>query len=172
MSDLDLETRDPDGTASATGLGETTRPPLTRRAVLRGGVVATLGVAAVGTLAACGAGSGSAASPAPAGTTGGAGGAAGVLAKVADIPVGSAIVATGADGKPIVLAQPTAGTVVGMSAICTHMGCTVAPAGATLECPCHGSVFKAADGSNVSGPAPKPLPAVAVHVQGGDVLAG
>jgi Rieske Fe-S protein len=33
-------------------------------------------------------------------------------------------------------------------------------------------VFKAADGSNVSGPAKKPLPAVAVKVENGNVVAG
>lgn len=60
-----------------------------------------------------------------------------------------------------------------VSAVCTHLGCTVraeALANAqTVEsgggelrlthrflCPCHGSEYKG-DGSNVSGPAPKPL---------------
>jgi len=77
-----------------------------------------------------------------------------------------------AAGKPVILSQPTAGAVVAMTAICTHLGCTVAPAGAQLVCPCHGSVYKSADGSNVSGPAPKPLAAVTVHVVNGEVLAG
>lgn len=162
--DLDLDNRGTEGTDRARGAMSS--PELSRRVVLRGVGAVTLGVAAVGALAACGAGGGSAATPA------GSGAAEGVLAKVADIPVGGAISATGADGKPIILAQPTAGTVVGMSAICTHLGCTVAPDGAELVCPCHGSVYKAADGSNVSGPAPKPLPAVAVRVQNGEVLAG
>ena len=60
-----------------------------------------------------------------------------------------------------------------LSAVCTHLGCTVrAEALARVEettvngqalrlthrfmCPCHGSRYKG-DGSNVSGPAPKPL---------------
>ncbi len=60
-----------------------------------------------------------------------------------------------------------------ISAVCTHLGCTVrAEALPRVEtqdvegkplrithrflCPCHGSVYKG-DGSNVSGPAPKPL---------------
>ncbi len=58
------------------------------------------------------------------------------------------------------------------SAICTHMGRTVAPAGKQLQCPCHGSVYDAATGKNLSGPAPRPLSPVSVHVAGGEVVAG
>ena len=44
------------------------------------------------------------------------------------------------------------------SAVCTHLGCTVAhfQSDQKFHCPCHGSVF-AADGSVQHGPAPKPL---------------
>lgn len=44
-----------------------------------------------------------------------------------------------------------------ISAVCTHLGCTVSREGEGFHCPCHGSAFQA-DGSNVSGPAPRPLP--------------
>lgn len=45
-----------------------------------------------------------------------------------------------------------------ISAICTHLGCTVRwiPEANQYQCPCHGSVF-APDGKVVSGPAPRPL---------------
>jgi Rieske Fe-S protein len=43
-----------------------------------------------------------------------------------------------------------------MSAICTHLGCTVNRATKGFHCPCHGSVFNG-DGAVESGPAPKPL---------------
>ncbi|MET0789825.1 MAG: Rieske (2Fe-2S) protein [Cellulomonas sp.] len=134
---------------------------LDRREVLvRAGLV-TMGVAAAGVLAACGGGDTPASTPSPGAP----------LAQVSDIPVGGALSATGADGKPIILLQPEAGTVTAVSAICTHQGCTVAPDGDELACPCHGSVFDLT-GANVSGPAPSPLPAVDVHVSDGAVLAG
>jgi menaquinol-cytochrome c reductase iron-sulfur subunit len=45
-----------------------------------------------------------------------------------------------------------------ISAVCTHLGCVVdwKPDQAEFYCSCHGSVFSK-DGSNMSGPAPKPL---------------
>jgi nitrite reductase/ring-hydroxylating ferredoxin subunit len=43
-----------------------------------------------------------------------------------------------------------------VSAVCTHLSCTVNLAGKGFHCPCHGSVFKP-DGTVKSGPAPKPL---------------
>jgi cytochrome b6-f complex iron-sulfur subunit len=44
------------------------------------------------------------------------------------------------------------------SAVCTHLGCTVAhfQSDQRFHCPCHGSVF-GADGSVLHGPAPRPL---------------
>ena len=130
--------------------------------LVRAGLV-TMGVAAAGVLAACG-GSDTPSGGAPAAS-------GGALAQLSDIPVGGAISAKDADGKPIILVQPEAGTVVALSAVCTHQQCTVAPDGDELMCPCHGSVYDLT-GANVSGPAPAPLPEVDVHVSNGAVLAG
>jgi Rieske Fe-S protein len=94
-----------------------------------------------------------------------------VIAKVADIPVGGSKSARGPNGEKLLLAQPTAGTVVAFSAICTHQGCTVEADGKQLACPCHGSVYDAFTGKNISGPAPAPLHPFAVKVSGGDVVA-
>jgi cytochrome b6-f complex iron-sulfur subunit len=44
-----------------------------------------------------------------------------------------------------------------ISAVCTHLGCTVQWRQTEFACPCHGSHF-AADGSVEYGPAPRPLP--------------
>ena len=134
----------------------------TRREVLAGAGL----LAGAGVLAACGV------SPSGGGNGGRVPGgrSTGPVAPVANVPVGGAVSAS-LDGQPILLTQAKAGTIVGLSAICTHQGCTVLPHGGQLVCPCHGSVF-GLDGSNVSGPAPSPLPPVPVHVVGGEVLAG
>jgi len=79
------------------------------------------------------------------------------LAKLDDIKVGEAIAATGADGAKILISRPTATTVAAFSAICTHMGCTVAPAGQELDCPCHGSKYDISGRVFKGMPAPKNL---------------
>jgi len=43
-----------------------------------------------------------------------------------------------------------------ISAICTHLGCTVQWRGSEFDCPCHGSRFTP-NGIVISGPAPRPL---------------
>jgi cytochrome b6-f complex iron-sulfur subunit len=43
-----------------------------------------------------------------------------------------------------------------VSAVCTHLGCTVKRGGPGFECPCHGSRFDE-NGRVVRGPAPSPL---------------
>jgi Rieske Fe-S protein len=149
---------------------------MSRRAVLAAGAAAV----SVTTLAACG-GGGTAAAPEPGGgassTSGGGpagggsgGGAPAGLAKVADIPVGGAVSAETSDGQPVIVSQPSAGQIVAFSAICTHQGCTVAPAGSMIRCPCHGSTYDLATGANTGGPAPKPLAAVPVKVKRGEVV--
>ncbi len=94
------------------------------------------------------------------------------LAVLSQVPVGGAVAATDAEGGPIIVAQPTAGKAVAFSAICTHLGCTVAVRGAELDCPCHGSRFNALTGAVINGPAPSPLPALAVAIRSGKVVAG
>jgi len=43
-----------------------------------------------------------------------------------------------------------------VSAVCTHLGCTVQHTTEGFECPCHGS-FYSDDGKVISGPAPRAL---------------
>lgn len=72
----------------------------------------------------------------------------------------------------IVITRGAGGTVHGFSAVCTHQGCTVSSvANGVISCPCHGSRFDAQNGNVLAGPAPRPLPKVAVVVRGGEVYA-
>jgi Rieske Fe-S protein len=63
------------------------------------------------------------------------------------------------------------GSVIALSSICPHLGCSVdfLSEGGTFNCPCHGSVF-AKGGRVVSGPSPRPLDALETRVEGGRVL--
>ncbi len=92
------------------------------------------------------------------------------IAAVADVPVGGSISAS-INGEDALIAQPTAGQVVAFSAICTHQGCVVAPAGDEFHCPCHGSKFEAATGDVIQGPAREPLPPIPVAVSGDRIVA-
>jgi Rieske Fe-S protein len=88
-----------------------------------------------------------------------------VIAKTAQVPLGSGVIVDG-----IVLTQPSQGIFKGLSAICTHAGCTVnRVADGTIDCPCHGSKFNL-DGSVANGPATLPLPAKAISVQGESII--
>ena len=127
-----------------------------RRTVLRGVAVIGLAGAATPLLAACGSSgdetgggtSGTSAPPPNDPTTGGATSApAGgtELAKTSDIPVGGGKVFPDAQ---VVVTQPTKGQFKCFTAVCTHMHCIVADVnGGTINCGCHGSKFKIADGS-------------------------
>ena len=102
-----------------------------------------------------------------AGTTGTTGT---LLGLVKDIPVGGGMVFT--DHK-IVVTQPAKGVFKAFSAVCTHVGCVCNKiANGTIDCPCHGSKFSIKDGSVVNGPAPSPLPPVAITVQGTSIIKG
>ena len=106
----------------------------------------------------------------PAGSGSGAAAAPAALASTSDIPVcGGKILAT----QKIVITQPKSGEFHGFSAVCTHTGCTVGSvSGGTINCPCHGSKFNITTGAVVNGPAPSPLPAVSIKVQGTSIVQG
>ncbi|GAA1503349.1 hypothetical protein GCM10009827_015420 [Dactylosporangium maewongense] len=100
-------------------------------------------------------------------TGGGATGGGGGFAKTSDIPVGGGKIF---EDQKIVVTQPTAGQFKCFTAVCTHAGCVVGDvSGGTINCPCHGSKFKVADGSVANGPAGKPLKAVAIKVDGDSI---
>ncbi len=158
---------------------------LTRRTVL-----GALGVGAATALAGCGDDSGEAtsapsssdsSSPSPSESESAAGGGKGKkgdggdggsggtpLVATADVPVGSGVILK---DQELVVTQPTKGTFLAFSAICTHQGCPVGTiTGDQILCPCHGSVFSAEDGSVIQGPAGGPLASVEVSVEGDQVV--
>jgi Rieske Fe-S protein len=144
-----------------------------RRSVLG----AAVAVGAVGVVAACGGGgeakppaaSTSAASSEPstaASPPAADGGEA--LTSTADVPVGSGVILAGAR---VVVTQPKAGEFKAFSSTCTHMSCQVSSiSGDRIACPCHGSSYSIVDGSVQGGPAPRPLPKVAIKVEGDEVV--
>jgi Rieske Fe-S protein len=96
--------------------------------------------------------------------------AAGALAATSQVPDGGGKII---DGKHIVITQPESGSFRAFSAICTHEGCIVNNvSNGTINCPCHGSKFSIKDGAVVNGPAPSPLAAIAIKVEGTSIFQG
>ncbi|WP_455359480.1 Rieske (2Fe-2S) protein [Streptomyces sp. SYSU K21746] len=135
-------------------------------------VVAAVGAAGLAAaLTACGSSEdssyGGAQTPADGGNDAGAGTGTGTgteLAKIADIPEGGGKVFA---DQGVVVTQPTAGEFKAFSSKCTHQGCAVKDiSDGTINCPCHGSKFDAADGSVKAGPATQGLPAASIVVEG------
>jgi Rieske Fe-S protein len=93
-------------------------------------------------------------------------GGGGALAALTDVPEGGGVIRGN-----VVLTRPAGDTVHAFSAICTHQGCKVdRVADGKIDCPCHGSVFDAATGAVVHGPASTPLGKIAVVVRNGEVF--
>ena len=160
---------------------------LTRRGMLTAGGAATASVALLGVAGCATYSSGSASTPPPAGAPAGASappaagddagaGASGagssgsggtVLGPTSAVPVGGGKVF---DDQSVVVTQPKAGTFQAFDTTCPHAGCAVnTVSGGTINCPCHGSKFRVADGSVADGPATRPLTAKEVTASGGQL---
>lgn len=84
--------------------------------------------------------------------------------KTSLVPVGSAFIDP--EGDHLVI-QPREGEFRAFSRVCPHAGCKVDRIeGDEIVCPCHGSRYSVQDGSRVSGPTPRGLTEVPVHVNG------
>ena len=134
--------------------------PMSRRRLLGAGTAA----GSIAALAAC-APTPAPAAPAPAAAPPSGGGTPVRVGKLSDVPVGSTASGSAA-GKNVLIFRSAETTVLAYSAVCPHAACTVAAAGQEFDCPCHGSTFKAADGSVITGPARRPLTRLAAAIDG------
>jgi len=80
------------------------------------------------------------------------------LKDVQKLPLGSVLMFKFGTA-PAMLIHHADGRWIALSAVCTHLGCTVQyePQADRIHCACHGGVYNAYTGANVSGPPPKPL---------------
>ncbi|WP_308258622.1 Rieske (2Fe-2S) protein [Saccharothrix obliqua] len=151
-------------TTRRTGLHTTDHPGdrPSRRAVLCGVLVA---LAVPGGLAACG----STTTPSETAQPGTTQSGNDALVALADVPDGGGVVVQ-ANGKPLVVTR-SGNEVRAFDAVCPHAGTTVAPpVDGVINCPAHGSRFRASDGEKLAGPTPTGLKPVDVAVRGDRVV--
>jgi cytochrome b6-f complex iron-sulfur subunit len=93
-----------------------------------------------------------------------------VAAKVGDLkPNGSKIVRFGT--RPALLLMTGEGEYRALSAVCTHLSCTVQYRNDLHQvwCACHNGMYDL-NGRNISGPPPRPLEAYQVHVRSDEIV--
>jgi Rieske Fe-S protein len=93
-----------------------------------------------------------------------------VACKVGEMrPNGSKIFRFGT--RPALLLLTAEGEYRALSAVCTHLGCTVQyrPDLHAIWCACHNGMYDL-NGRNVSGPPPRPLDQFQVHLRGDEIV--
>ena len=93
-----------------------------------------------------------------------------VASKAGDLrPNGSKLFRFG--NRPALLLMTAKGEYRALSAVCTHLSCTVQYRSDLHEiwCACHNGLYDL-NGRNVSGPPPRPLEAFQVHVRGDEIV--
>ena len=93
-----------------------------------------------------------------------------VASKVGDLrPNGSKIFRFGT--RPALLLMTAEGEYRAMSAVCTHLSCTVQYRDDLRQiwCACHNGLYDL-NGRNISGPPPRPLDTLQVHVRGDEIV--
>lgn len=134
--------------------------------------VVTTGVTVAGTLAGCGGGGSSPSTPSTPSPTPAPSGEVRVPLMGIGETVATSVNLVGGLVTPLAVTRLSASEVVAVSRICTHQGCTVAlpgSAGATLDCPCHGSRFQT-NGQVANGPANRPLSSFPATIRGNEVV--
>lgn len=102
----------------------------------------------------------------------GSGGAEKVVIAVADLPEGEAKFFQYA-GSSAVLVRTKGGSVIALSAVCTHLGCIVQWEKEKQDflCPCHAGRYSA-EGAVTSGPPPRPLAKIPFTIAEGKITVG
>jgi 3-phenylpropionate/trans-cinnamate dioxygenase ferredoxin subunit len=97
------------------------------------------------------------------------------LARISDIPEGSALGVVMEDGTRICLVND-GGEIRAISDVCTHQGYSMASGavlgGGRIECGWHGTVFDCRTGTVERGPATEPIAVYEVRVEDGDIYVG
>jgi cytochrome b6-f complex iron-sulfur subunit len=93
-----------------------------------------------------------------------------VAAKVGDLKANSGKIFR-FGSRPGLLLRTAEGEYRAMSAVCTHLNCTVQYRSDVREvwCACHNGFYDL-NGRNVAGPPPRPLDAYDVHINGDDIV--
>jgi len=93
-----------------------------------------------------------------------------VAAKVGELKVNSGKIFR-FGSRPGLLIRTADGEYRAMSAVCTHLQCTVQYRSDLHEvwCACHNGMYDL-NGRNISGPPPRPLQAYDVHINGDDIV--
>jgi cytochrome b6-f complex iron-sulfur subunit len=73
-------------------------------------------------------------------------------------------------GKPVIVLRHH-GQFTALSAVCTHLGCTVAfnASANVFQCPCHGGKYDR-DGNVIAGPPPLPLERLKIKVEDDKII--
>jgi Rieske Fe-S protein len=93
-----------------------------------------------------------------------------IASKVGDLKLnGSKIFRFGT--RPALLLMTPEGEYRALSAVCTHLSCTVQYRNDLRQiwCACHNGLYDL-NGRNISGPPPRPLEAFQVHVRGDEIV--
>ncbi|HWG60043.1 MAG TPA: Rieske (2Fe-2S) protein [Candidatus Acidoferrales bacterium] len=97
-----------------------------------------------------------------------------VIASEGEIPIGGfKIFSYPRNDTPCILIRPAEQSYLAFSRICTHNSCPVAynSVRGEFDCPCHGGIFSASDGSVLAGPPRRPLPRIRLQRRGGQIVA-
>lgn len=96
------------------------------------------------------------------------------VASADELPVGQAkLFNYPTPDDPAILVRLDENRYVAYQQLCTHLRCPVifSALRRRFECPCHLGAFDAATGQPVAGPPRRPLTAIKLHLQNGEILA-